>query len=322
MKISVIICTHNPRLDYLQRVLSALQSQTLPKSDWELLVIDNQSTEFLEKRVDLAWHPCGRVVREEKLGLALARLCGIAQSHGEILVFVDDDNVLAADYLSECRRIAQDWPQLGVWGGSIVPELEVQPRADLLPHLQYLALREVTQPRWSNVWDCKDAEPWGAGLCVRRPAALAYQRYYHQESHLLICGRAGTSLLSGEDSELCFVVCGMGLGMGLFPSLKVLHLIPKRRLTETYLARIAEGLETSSWLLFFKWAGRHPGPPFSPLSLLRLLKHFLLDRGIERRLYLAKYRGRLAAARIIRASDQKSRNSDSGSKNNLLRKAL
>jgi hypothetical protein len=35
------------------------------------------------------------------------------------------------------------------------------------------------------------------------------------------------------------------------------------------------------------------------LNLLRLLKHRLLDRGIDWRLYFAKYRGRVAAARMI-----------------------
>ena len=39
--ISVIVCTHNPRPDYLRRVLDALYAQTLPKTDWELILIDN-----------------------------------------------------------------------------------------------------------------------------------------------------------------------------------------------------------------------------------------------------------------------------------------
>jgi len=37
--VSVIICTHNPRPDYLQRVLDALKAQTLPKENWELLLM-------------------------------------------------------------------------------------------------------------------------------------------------------------------------------------------------------------------------------------------------------------------------------------------
>src|SRR5208337_1906590 len=99
MKISLILCTHNPRMDYLQRVLGALRGQSLSKSEWELLVIDNRSTDPLAQRLDLCWHPHGQVVREELVGLALARLCGIDHSRGEIIVFVDDDNVLDPAYL-------------------------------------------------------------------------------------------------------------------------------------------------------------------------------------------------------------------------------
>jgi hypothetical protein len=36
--VSVIICTHNPRMDYLARALAALKEQTLPKELWELLL--------------------------------------------------------------------------------------------------------------------------------------------------------------------------------------------------------------------------------------------------------------------------------------------
>src|SRR5216684_3043522 len=37
--VSVIVCTHNPRSDYLRRVLDALQAQTVPMENWELLIV-------------------------------------------------------------------------------------------------------------------------------------------------------------------------------------------------------------------------------------------------------------------------------------------
>lgn len=39
--ISVIICTHNPRSDYFEKVLNALKAQTLSTAQWELLLVDN-----------------------------------------------------------------------------------------------------------------------------------------------------------------------------------------------------------------------------------------------------------------------------------------
>jgi glycosyltransferase involved in cell wall biosynthesis len=308
LKVTVIVCSCNPRSDYLQRVLVALRHQTLSKSEWELLLIDNCSADSLKTRVDLGWHPSARVVREEELGLATARSRAIAESSAEILVFVDDDNVLYPDYLEQCLRISADWPQLGSWGGSIVPEFETKPPEHLQPYLKILALREVTRPRWSNVWNCKDAEPWGPGLCIRRRAALAYREFF-KKSPLYIGGRTGESLLSGEDTEMNYVTCSLGLGMGIFPELKVVHLIPKFRLDEQYLGRLAQGLETSSIILFFKWGGIRPRSPFSPRVLIGLLKNCLLKRGIDRRLYLASFRARTAATKIIREQEKTSQTS-------------
>jgi hypothetical protein len=56
LDISVIVCAHNPRAVYLDRVLNALKLQTLPMEQWKLLLIDNASTQPLGQRIDLSWH--------------------------------------------------------------------------------------------------------------------------------------------------------------------------------------------------------------------------------------------------------------------------
>src|SRR3954468_7009251 len=99
LRLSVVICTHNPRPDYLYRVIDSLKAQTLPRHRWELLVVDNASAKLPIEARDLAWHPSAGIAREEALGLTAARIRGIALTAGDLIVFVDDDNVLASDYL-------------------------------------------------------------------------------------------------------------------------------------------------------------------------------------------------------------------------------
>src|SRR6266567_2020506 len=127
MGISVVVCAHNPRLDYLRRVLAALDEQTLSKQDWDLVVVDNASSQPLADAYDLSWHPRGHHVREDRLGLTPARLRGINETCGDLLVFVDDDNVLATDFLEEASAINEKYTYLGVFGaGRLEPEFEVE----------------------------------------------------------------------------------------------------------------------------------------------------------------------------------------------------
>jgi len=225
----------------------------------------------------------------------------------DLLIFVDDDNVLDRNYLLEAVRIKHEWPQLGVWGsGAIVPEFEVAPQPDVAKLLEYLALREMTKPQWSNVFPlrCEQfrATPWGAGMCLRSHVAAAY-RQWCEKSVIHIESRRGKSvLLGGEDIEMCYVACEQGDGMGTFPQLRLIHLIPKERVTVKYLLKVFEGTVMSNLLLEYKWTGRLPNRPLRPRGLLSILKNLLTHHGIDRRIYLANVRAEVTAGQIIAAS--------------------
>ena len=112
---SVIICAHNPRKDYFRRAVEGLHQQSLSAEKWEFLLIDNASDVPLASLWDISWHPNARHIREEQLGLAVARRRGMREAVADLLIFVDDDNVLASDYLYKAVTIKDEWPFLGVW---------------------------------------------------------------------------------------------------------------------------------------------------------------------------------------------------------------
>jgi glycosyltransferase involved in cell wall biosynthesis len=295
--ISVIICTHNPRADYFRRTLEALQEQTLAPELWELLIIDNSSTDPLAERVDLRWQPNGRVIREEKLGLTPARLRGIQETFADLLVFVDDDNVLDRDYLDQALRLAHERPWLGAWSGQCRGEFEQPPPEWTKPYWGSLAIREFVEDQWSNLPRLAATMPCGAGLCVRRAAAEYYVQLHEKGMRRIQMDRTGESLLSGGDNDLAACACPMGLGLGIMTALKLTHLIPPQRLTLEYLERLAEGISYSAVILDAEW-----GMVASPRSLaglfvdrLRLLK---LPHP-HRQIAAAAYRGRNKAARQL-----------------------
>lgn len=255
MRLSVIICTHNPREDYLRLTLEALKVQSLTKDQWELLLIDNASQEPLAARWDLGWHPNARHVRENELGLTAARLRGFKEAQSEDLVFVDDDNVLAPDYLAEAGRISADFPRLGVWAGSITGVYEIEPPAFLAPHLGLLAVGEIKSDSWGNQKGFNAACPVGAGMVVRKQLAMAFHTVADHNPMRRLLGRKGNQLTCGEEVDLAWSICEMGFGMGRFTRMKLHHHIAARRLNLDYFERLIEGGEYSN--VFLKYL--HPG---------------------------------------------------------------
>lgn len=246
--LSVIISSHNSREDFLRRTLEGLRAQSLTADCWELLLIDNASKEPLAGRWDLAWHPNGRLIREEAGTLTGARLRGMREAKADLLVFVDDDNILDPGYLAEVLRIAREHPRLGCFGaGVIAPEFEVQPAAELLPYTHMLALRTVDTAQWNNTPGDATA-PWGAGLVIRREVAKEYARRAETSPLVKRLDRIGDNLFSGGDVEFSRVACDIGYGKGIFPSLRLLHLMPAKRLSKEYLLASAEG-HAYSWII-------------------------------------------------------------------------
>jgi glycosyltransferase involved in cell wall biosynthesis len=246
--LSVILNTHNPRMDFLQRTLVGLQAQTLPHAEWELILVDNASDQPLIDRVNLAWHPFARVVLENELGLTLARLCGIHEAQGPVIMFVDDDTILANDYLKNAKDIGDQWPTIGAWGGSINAEFEgvLPPWIDRYRHL--LGDRPLKRDSWSNAYCWSEATPGGTGICMRRKVAEFFAQKCLDPNHRTL-GRRGKALTSGEDGDMAYCAMDLGFGTARFVCLQMTHLVAATKLTEEYVLRLREAIVISSVLL-------------------------------------------------------------------------
>ncbi len=282
--LSVILCTHNPRPDYLARTIEGLRAQTLATDAWEFLLIDNASDPDRRPEADLSWHPQARVIGESTLGLTPARLRGIRESRGDLLVFVDDDNVLAPDYLATARRIAEEKPFLGSWSGQCQGVFEEQPPEWTRRYWGMLVIREFDQEIWSNLPRLAATMPCGAGMCLRREVAGHYLHLHESGQRGFQFDRTGAALLSGGDNDLAACACDIGLGVGIVSSLKLQHLIPPGRLTAEYLERLAEGIQFSSILLDYS-RGIKTQPPSRGRQLLDAVQRCRLPephRSIQR----------------------------------------
>lgn len=259
-RLVVIVCTHDPREDYFRRTLDGLRAQTLSSESWSVVVVDNASEPPIAASV-LDGLPTGsRIVPEKNPGLTNARLRGMAETTEPLLIFVDDDNVLAPDYLEKTLEIDGAWPQLGCWNGHTHGEFEVTPPDWTQRFWPRLAVRPVDREVWSNDFLHFPVSIFGAGLAVRRQVADAYARGVADKPWRLTMDRVGGELTGGGDSDICFTAVEIGLGVGVFPKLSLTHLISARRLEEDYLLRLVRGGTSSFHLLSYY----HGGPPPVP----------------------------------------------------------
>lgn len=301
----VVICTHNPRQEYLRETVSALRAQTLPIADWSLLVVDNASIQPVENWLDFSWHPSARIVREATLGTAHARHHALREaraSGADMVLFVDDDNILAPDYLEQGMELSAAWPQLGCWGGQLLPRYEILPPAWIENFLKYLAVTPLSADRWTNTIFSYDSVPPTAGCFVR---ASVWQRYLERlarDPRRLTLGARGDVQVRGEDTDLVLTAIDLGLGVGRFRALRLDHIIPAGRLTPAYMANLVEGTMVGIGLLEYlrhNKIPRRPGGNFFDRALI----HWRARRLPEpfRAIRLAELRGRAMAREAVLA---------------------
>ena len=238
MKILVVICTRNPRLDVLTEVLDALKFQSY--TSFKTVLINNGGDELpllpLQDKFGFD------VVFESRIGNSWARYTAMSISDADLLIFVDDDNILAPNYVEEAVGLAIKYPSWGVFGGKQIrhEELSVPKKKEFL--LPYLAIRELGSKILSQKADLNwvPLEPVGAGMCVKKEVVEIFLSSPNL-SHYFELGRKGKRLLSGEDSFIARHAMFGGLDYGYAPSLQLVHRIKSDRISTSYLARLMFG---------------------------------------------------------------------------------
>lgn len=269
--LSVIVPAHNPEPGRLRQTLEALRAQTADPATWECIVVDNASTRFPQLGEWASSVPENlRIVPEPSLGLTSARIAGFQAARGAIAVLVDDDNVLAPDYLAQVAAIFDAHPRVGAIGGKVLPQFEAPPPPWAGEFLPLLALRDLGGQVMVSTGLHHDGNPpnlypafapLGAGMSLRRAAFQAWLDARAGKAPVL-SDRRGAELTSAGDNDIIFCAMRAGWEVGYFPQLVLTHLIPAARLEAGYLARLNRGIQ-KSWMQVLML---HDGCPWPPMT--------------------------------------------------------
>ncbi len=238
--ISVIICCFNSS-KRLPQTLRHLANQNVTEVDWEVVLVDNNSSDNTKDVAISEWDQYNinvplRVVEEATQGLSAARERGVQESKYEYLVFCDDDNWLASDYLNEAYLILNKDKKIGAAGGwsEAASNVEIP---DWFHGLNGYAVGRQAPESGDLVGRY---HLWGAGLATRK--SLMTKVF---STRFLLTDRKENVIVSGGDSEICARLILMGFKLYYSESLYFKHFIPKERLTKEYRVKLLQGFETT-----------------------------------------------------------------------------
>lgn len=246
MHLTVIICAYNAA-KRLPSCLQALARSTLRADRWDLIVVDNASIDGTAEVATKEWRASNvalTVLQESIPGLQHARECGVKHARGDVVLFVDDDNLVSSSYLESVQAAYVRDPALAVFGGRGIPRFETPPPLWVGPEPRYLAVGP--QAKQSGYITVMRGYVYGACSAFRRHML---QEIYTRSEELGCVGRKANLLSAGDDVEVCLRLFAAGGKIYYDADATFEHCIEARRMTWEYQLRLFEGFgAANAWL--------------------------------------------------------------------------
>jgi glucosyl-dolichyl phosphate glucuronosyltransferase len=230
--ISVVICTRN-RAQLLERALASVLNQEFPRENYEILVVDNGSSDRTQEVVKQFQDKAAiRYLYEERPGASIARNAGWSAAAGRYIAFLDDDIIAPPGWLTAVRDgFASGSPQIGAIGGPTTPMWEI-PRPAWLADEILCSLAIIDWGPSDKLLNDISRE-WLVSANMAIPKVLfAELGGFHPG-----LGRVGSSLLSNEEISLQRKLIMRGYRCVYRPSMAVAHLVPASRLNQQWFVR-------------------------------------------------------------------------------------
>jgi glycosyltransferase involved in cell wall biosynthesis len=226
LMLSVVICTHN-RCKDLAASLDSLVKQSIEGFKFKVLVIDNASIDET-KQVVFSFQSALDLVYcfEPAIGLSSARNTGVAKTETPYLCFIDDDAVVAPDFIEKSLAIIEeDCPM--IFGGPILP------------------FYRENKPRW--FLDKYETRSFGARkICLKVGQTLGgsnifFNRKVFEDVGFFDTGLGmrGGQIGLGEETMLQERARNRGISCYYYPELVVYHLVPSSKMRVSYIVRRA-----------------------------------------------------------------------------------
>lgn len=263
LDLSIIIPVYQGA-DRIKPLLKAIYSQANAGDfSWEVIVVDNNSTDNLWEVIQEYSLLGIRYYVEQREGVAFARLRGVREARGEVVAFLDDDNIPAENWLSRVYYFGLE-TDASAWSGQCHPVYETSPPPNINRIEKMFAVCEKTELDYCPE---KLILPPGAGLAVRKQAFL--------DAFPKIVRLSGAFLQRGDDYELLLNMHKQGGKIVYNPEMSISHAIPSFRLDKSYLDKLGwnSGIATFDLVLI---NAKYPSAFLAVKLILGSLKRLVL----------------------------------------------
>lgn len=229
-ELSVLIATHNGAA-YLSRVLNGYLALGEPDFRWEIIIVDNASTDRTSEIIADFAQRLPIVARfESKPGKNRALNSGLSSVRSEIIVLSDDDAIPHAGFLTAWRAAFLANPEVDLFGGSIVPLFDI-PLPDWMskakPHFEELYSRRECVPTGPIEADYI----FGPNMAVRRRVTQGGIMFDEG-----VGPRAGQKIYAmGSETAFCRAVAEAGYTLWFDSAPTVSHIVRGNQVTPAYI---------------------------------------------------------------------------------------
>ncbi|NDW17628.1 glycosyltransferase family 2 protein [Dysgonomonas sp. 216] len=230
MRYSFVICSYN-REKYIGKTIESVCLLDFKADQFELLIVDNNSTDNTEavclKMIALYPAIDIRYIKETSQGVSYARNRGIKEAKGEFIIFVDDDETIASDYLTKFDGYLNAFPQIILAGTAVLPVYETEKPK----WLSHFTLRLVTgyYDEGNEVKKLEAKNYPGTGHTIIKKELFERFGYYNTD-----LGRKGKGLMGAEDKDMMLRLIENNIDCYYLPGMPVYHHIPAEKLTEQF----------------------------------------------------------------------------------------
>lgn len=232
MNVTVILCTFN-RCQLLRTALESVALSAMPEETaWEVLVVDNHSTDGTRQVVEdfASRYPTRfRYLYEAQPGKSHALNAGIAHARGDLLAFIDDDVTVETNWLRHLVAPLQGGKYAAV-GGRVFPQWTAEPPRWLAREGWVVSGPLVYFDR-GNEGHALEESPVGANMAFQRRVFAQYGGFRTD------LGPSPKNEIRNEDSEFARRLLGAGEPMYYEPSSVVYHYVAPERLRKKYFQR-------------------------------------------------------------------------------------